>query len=109
LLIGAAIVLPAAWIVEGPPPAISGGTLALLGLLGLVPTAGANILRVMVIRSAGPTFMSLVNYIVPVWAVVLGALVLAEPLPPALLGGLALILAGVFLSQWGALRRLFAA
>lgn len=107
LLIGAAVVLPAAWIVEGPPPAVSGQTLAVLAVLGLVPTAGANILRVMVIRTAGPTFMSLVNYIVPVWSVVLGALVLSEALPPALLGALTLILAGVLLSQWGALKRLF--
>ena len=107
LLIGAAVVLPAAWIVEGPPPAVSGQTLAVLAVLGLVPTAGANILRVMVIRTAGPTFMSLVNYIVPVWSVVLGALILSEALPPALLGALALILTGVLLSQWGALKRLF--
>lgn len=107
LIIGAAMVIPAAWIVEGPPPPVDGQTLAVLALLGLVPTAGANILRVVVIRTAGPTFMSLVNYIVPVWSVVLGALVLSEPLPPSLLWALALILAGVFLSQWGALRRLF--
>lgn len=107
LLIGAAMVIPAAWIVEGPPPAISGQTLAVLAVLGLIPTAGANILRVMLIRTAGPTFMSLVNYIVPVCSVVLGALVLAEPLPPSLVSALALILAGVFLSQWGALKRLF--
>lgn len=107
LIIGAAMVIPAALIVEGPPPAIDGQTLAVLALLGLVPTAGANILRVVVIRSAGPTFMSLTNYIVPVCSVVLGALVLSEPLPPSLLWALALILAGVFLSQWGALQRLF--
>jgi drug/metabolite transporter (DMT)-like permease len=107
LIIGAAMVLPAAWIVEGPPPSVDGQTLAVLALLGLVPTAAANILRVVVIRSAGPTFMSLTNYIVPVCSVVLGALVLSEPLPPSLLWALALILAGVFLSQWGALQRLF--
>ena len=107
LIIGAAMVLPAAWIVEGPPPGVDGQTLAVLALLGLVPTAGANILRVVVIRTAGPTFMSLTNYIVPVWSVVLGAWILSEPLPPSLLWALALILAGVFLSQWGALRRLF--
>ncbi|TBX24470.1 DMT family transporter [Nioella sediminis] len=107
LIIGAAMVLPAAWIVEGPPPAVDGQTLAVLALLGLVPTAAANILRVVVIRTAGPTFMSLTNYIVPVCSVVLGALVLSEPLPPSLLWALALILAGVFLSQWGALQRLF--
>lgn len=107
LIIGAAMVIPAAWIVEGPPPPVTWQTLAVLAVLGLIPTAGANILRVMVIRTAGPTFMSLVNYIVPVWSVVLGALVLSEPLPPSLLAALALILAGVFLSQWGALKRLF--
>ena len=107
LIIGAAMVLPAAWIVEGPPPSVDGQTLAVLALLGLVPTAAANILRVVVIRTAGPTFMSLTNYIVPVCSVVLGALVLSEPLPPSLLWALALILAGVFLSQWGALQRLF--
>ncbi|WP_240661412.1 DMT family transporter [Nioella ostreopsis] len=107
LIIGAAMVIPAALMVEGPPPAVDGQTLAVLALLGLVPTAAANILRVVVIRSAGPTFMSLTNYVVPVCSVVLGALVLSEPLQPSLLWALALILAGVFLSQWGALRRLF--
>lgn len=107
LIIGAVMVIPVAWIVEGPPPPVDGQTLAVLALLGLVPTAGANILRVVVIRTAGPTFMSLTNYIVPVCSVILGALILSEPLPPSLLLAMALILAGVFLSQWGALRRLF--
>ena len=79
----------------------------MLAFLGLVPTAFANLLRVLVVRSAGPVFMSLVNYQVPVWSVVLGALILAEPLPPSLLYAMALILAGVGLSQYGALRRLF--
>jgi drug/metabolite transporter (DMT)-like permease len=81
--------------------------LFVLAFLGLVPTAAANLLRVTVVRSAGPVFMSLVNYQVPVWSVVLGALLLSEPLPPALIGAMALILAGVALSQFGALRRLF--
>jgi drug/metabolite transporter (DMT)-like permease len=51
--------------------------------------------------------MSLVNYQVPVWSVVLGGLILSEPLPPSLLTALALILCGVGLSQYGALSRLF--
>ncbi|MDG1168265.1 MAG: EamA family transporter, partial [Sulfitobacter sp.] len=58
---------------------------------------------------AGPVFMSLVNYQVPLWSVVLGALILSEPLPPSLLYAMLLILIGVGLSQYGALRRLFAA
>lgn len=100
LIIGAGIVLPAAWAVEGPPPLPPRDTLIALAVLGLIPTAGANLLRILVIRTAGPTFMSLTNYQVPVWSVIFGALILNEPLPPSLLGALVLILAGVALSQW---------
>lgn len=109
LLIGSAFSLPFALIAEGTPSMPTGNTLIVLAFLGLVPTAGANLLRVVVVRSAGPVFMSLVNYQVPVWSVVLGALILSEPLPPALLYGMGLILAGVGLSQYGALSRLFRA
>ena len=105
-LIGSAIVIPAAVIVEGPPPLPDGHTLLVLAFLGLVPTAAASYLRVIVVRSAGPVFMSLVGYQVPLWSVILGALVLGEALPPSLLGALALILSGVALSQFGAFRRL---
>ncbi|MDW3182225.1 DMT family transporter [Roseobacter sp.] len=107
LLIGATIVLPMAWIVEGPPPLPDRKTITVVVLLGLIPTAAANLLRVLVVRGAGPVFMSLTNYQVPIWSVVLGALILGEPLPPSLLWALVLILAGVGLSQYGALRRLF--
>ncbi len=107
LIVGACISLPLAFVMEGPPPAPSLQILGVLAFLGLVPTAGANFLRVLVVRSAGPVFMSLVNYQVPVWSVVLGALILGEALPQSLLLAMALILLGVGLSQYGALRRLF--
>ena len=51
--------------------------------------------------------MSLVNYQVPVWSVVLGAILLAEPLPASLIWAMAFILSGVGLSQYGAITRLF--
>lgn len=107
LAIGACIVLPTALIIEGAPPVPPSETLFWLALLGLVPTAAANLLRVLVIRSAGPVFMGLVNYQVPLWSVLLGALFLSEPLPRSLLLAMALILGGMGLSQYGALRRLF--
>ncbi len=106
LYIGATIVIPLAFIVEGPPTWPPHDALIALIVLALIPTAGANMLRVMVIRSAGPTFMSLTNYQVPVWSVLLGWLILKEPLPGSMLAALVLILSGVFLSQWGAIRRL---
>ncbi|WP_299740622.1 DMT family transporter [uncultured Roseobacter sp.] len=107
LLIGAVLVIPIALIVEGSPPLPDTKTLVVVAILGLIPTAAANLLRVQVVRSAGPVFMSLTNYQVPIWSVVLGAALLGEPLPQSLLWALALILAGVGLSQYGALRRLF--
>lgn len=108
LIIAALITVPLALINEGPPPLPDTDTLLVIGFLGLVPTAAANMLRVLVIRSAGPVFMSLTNYQVPVWSVLMGAWLLGEPLPASLLLALALILSGVGLSQFGALRRLFA-
>jgi drug/metabolite transporter (DMT)-like permease len=92
---------------EGPPPIPTKQTLIILAFLGLVPTAGANLIRVLLIRSAGPVFMSLTNYQVPMWSVILGILVLGEPVHNSLFIALILILCGVGLSQYGALRRLF--
>ncbi|WP_299029171.1 DMT family transporter [uncultured Sulfitobacter sp.] len=107
LIIGAIMTVPLAWAIEGPPPIPTPQVIGVLAFLGLIPTAGANFLRVLVVRSAGPVFMSLVNYQVPVWSVVLGALILGEALPKSLLLAMSLILLGVGLSQYGALRRLF--
>ncbi|MDC0738093.1 DMT family transporter [Cognatishimia sp. SS12] len=109
LWFGALVILPAALLAEGLPGAIDRRTALVIVVLGCASTAIANYLRVLVVREAGPTFMSLTNYQVPIWAVVMGALVLGEPLPPTLLMALALILSGVALSQYGALRRLFGA
>ncbi|MBU2983456.1 EamA family transporter [Lentibacter algarum] len=107
LVFGTIFVIPIALIVEGPPQMPDTRTLMIVAFLGLVPTAAATYLRVYVIRSAGPVFMSLTNYQVPIWSVVLGAFFLSEPLPASLLLALVLILSGVALSQYGALRRLF--
>ena len=106
LVIATCMTVPLALSVEGVPPLPAPKILGVLAFLGLVPTAAANFLRVLVVRSAGPVFMSLVNYQVPVWSVCLGALILHEPLPPTLLWSLALILGGVAISQFSSLRRL---
>ena len=107
LLIGAVVVIPLAFVMEGPPPMPEPFILAVVVFLGLVPTAAANVLRVLVVRTAGPVFMSIVNYMVPLWSVILGALILSEPVPSSLLWAMLLILAGVGLSQFGAFSRLF--
>ncbi len=107
LIFGSFVVIPIAVVQHGPPPMPPLEGLALVALLGLVPTAGANLLRIVVIRSAGPVFMSLTNYQVPLWSVVFGVTLMGEPLPGSMIWATLLILSGVALSQLGALQRLF--
>lgn len=100
MLIGAVAIIPIAWVAEGPPPRLDQETFFWLALLGLVPTAGANLLRVIVVRGAGPVFMSLTNYQVPIWSVILGAIILGEQLEWTLFVSLVLVLLGLALSQY---------
>jgi drug/metabolite transporter (DMT)-like permease len=99
LLTGSALILPVALLADGwplhPPPAALAGVI----YLGIFPTAIATIILVYVVQSAGPSFQSLVNYQVPVWAVLLGIVVLGETLPAQFVAALALILAGLAISQ----------
>ncbi len=104
LLIGALLIVPVALSIEGMPthvPLKQG--LALL-FLGIFPTAIATLLLVKVVNSAGPTFLSLVNYQVPIWAVVFGMVFLSEALPPSFVTALLLILAGLAIAQTKAKR-----
>jgi drug/metabolite transporter (DMT)-like permease len=107
LVIGSAMLLPAMLVVEGVPGWVPGWPGWAILFLGLVPTGLAALLRVSVIRSAGATFMTLVNYQVPVWSMIFGVWVLSEALPLRFFAALALILTGLAISQWEGLRRLF--
>ncbi len=100
LLVATLVIVPVAVLVDSPLSwSPSGGSLAAIAWLGLVPTAAATILYFRLVASAGPTFLSLVNYPVPVVAVATGALVYTERLGGTALAGLALILSGIWLSQ----------
>lgn len=99
LILAAAIILPIALIVESAPGTASMPAMLGLAFLGLFTTALATIILVTVINSAGPSFLSLVNYQVPIWAVVFGIVLLGESLPAQFLYALGLIIAGMAISQ----------
>lgn len=105
MIVGAITTVPIAWAIDGPPPMPDRETFLALAVLGLIPTAAANFLRTVLIRSAGPSFLGLVNYIVPVISTAMGAAVLGEALPPTLLLALVVILGGMAISQWESLVR----
>ena len=81
------------------PP--TGAALAAILFLGLLSTGLATVLYFRLIQGPGPTFVSLVNYIVPGWAVLAGALVLGEELSLHVFAGLAMILASLAVSEFG--------
>lgn len=101
LIVASIMSLPAAAV---NLPAIStpsiGAALALV-TLGLLATGFATLLYFRVIQGPGPTFLSLVNYLVPAWAVIAGAVFLDESLSTSVFVGLALILCGIALSEIG--------
>ena len=106
LLIGSIWVVLWALAIEGAPPKVSKDTLFILILLGLLPTAIANFIRVVLIREAGPVFLGITNYIVPLWAAMVGALVLNETLPIEFYVAAVITITGIYISQMTALRAL---
>ena len=75
-------------------------SLALL-FLGLLATGFAALLYFRLVQGPGPTFLSFVNYLVPAWAVIAGAVFLDESLSLTVFVGLAMILAGIGFSEFG--------
>ena len=106
LVVGSMVLIPAMLLVEGLPGPATPVQMAAIVFLGLFPTALAALLRVTVIRSAGSVFMTLVNYQVPLWSVLFGAVILSETLPLRFFAALALILTGLAVSQWSSLKKL---
>jgi drug/metabolite transporter (DMT)-like permease len=91
LIMAALITVPLALALESPLAAVPSLTgMAAVLYLGLVPTALATVMLLTVIGSAGPSFLSMVNYQVPLWAVVFGVTFLGETPSPRL--GIALVM-----------------
>ncbi len=74
------------------------GYLAVVGL-GLLPTAAATVIVYRLMARTGPSFVSYSNYLVPVFAVMLGAALLGETLHWNVLAALLLVLAGIAVSR----------
>lgn len=74
--------------------------------LGVVCTATAFLVFFALVREVGPVRAPLFTYVNPVVALVLGAIVLAEPLTPGLVIGFPLIVVGCWLAATGGRFRL---
>ena len=88
-----------ALLTSGVPERISSTSLSGVIFLALFPTGLATILLTILIRRAGPPFLSLVNYQVPVWAVLIGAVILSETILSHFITSLLVILGGLAMAQ----------
>ncbi|MGP9789411.1 DMT family transporter [Roseinatronobacter sp. NSM] len=105
LWMASVLMVPAALWHEGVPALPAARPLLALLFLGLLPTGLATLLKISIIRSAGPGFLAQVNYHVPVWSVLLGVMILSEDLSPRILLALGIIISGLLVSRSKVLQR----
>jgi drug/metabolite transporter (DMT)-like permease len=77
---------------EGP---FTAGAIFAVIWLGLLGSGAAYLIFFRILRNWGATRTSLVAYLLPIWGIVLGALVLSEPIDVRLIAGTALVIAGI--------------
>jgi len=110
MLAGSVIMLP----LGGPAlpeqlAAAAPGPLAAMLALAVVATAIATVVFLKLVTLAGPSFTSFINYLIPIWALLMGMIFLGEEPEPTALLALALILSGIGLSEVGSRRMIGAA
>ena len=101
LVTAAVVAVPLALVADRPwelPMPATGSLLALV-VLALLCTSAAFLILFRLLATTGATFVSLLNYLAPVFGVFWGALLLGESLGLDTLGALALIMIGLALAQ----------
>lgn len=96
MLLPIALWLDAPWTLDPSP-----GALAALLALAIGPTAIATIMILIIVSRQGASFLSQINFMVPVFGMLFGVVLLDESLPANAYLALAVILTGIALSRWG--------
>ncbi|MFT5504105.1 MAG: drug/metabolite transporter (DMT)-like permease [Gammaproteobacteria bacterium] len=104
VLIAATLFLLPIWLWNSPlqTPSISPASMMSVIWLGIGPTGIATVLLFVVIERAGPTFLSTINYLIPVVAFFAGAYLLAEPVSWHSIVALVTILGGIGITRFRA-------
>jgi drug/metabolite transporter (DMT)-like permease len=101
-----AIILPAAWLIEGPLPLPHApATWAAIGYYAVIATALAYLMYYRVLAMAGAGNLMLVTLLIAPVAILLGAVVLNEALLPHAYAGFALLAAGLIVLNGRGLRQ----
>jgi drug/metabolite transporter (DMT)-like permease len=104
MLVGGLVLLPFG-LAQAPTERPDTEAIASVLALALLGTAMAQLVLYRMLRLHGSAKVSLVTYLMPAFALAYGAVLLDEPITASVLGGLALILAGVALASGARLFR----
>jgi drug/metabolite transporter (DMT)-like permease len=99
LTVGAFVLVLAGPVIARQPATFTPGVVASVLVLGVLSTGAAYVLNYRLIQDEGATTASMANYLTPIVAVALGALILGEPVSWNLFVGGALILLGVAVAE----------
>lgn len=104
VMICASLIMLPIWLLQSTPgfDELSLRSINSVVWLGIGPTAIATLILFAVIERAGPTFLSTINYMIPVVAFFAGAYVLSEPVEWSSILALAIILSGIALTRFRA-------
>ncbi len=105
MIVGALIMLPIG-IYDLPAQVMNASNKGLIAAIALavLASAVAPVVFLKLISAAGPSFVAFINYLIPLWAVAIGILLLGEEPRWTALAALALILSGLALSEIGGKR-----
>lgn len=100
VLIMASLIMFPLWLIAGPANNnASQDSMVAVIWLGIAPTGIATIVLFWVVDRAGPTFLSTINYLIPVVAFLCGAWLLAEPVSWLHFVALGAILGGIGITR----------
>ncbi|MEM9278441.1 MAG: DMT family transporter [Pseudomonadota bacterium] len=100
LLVSAMMLLPFSLLLDQPwNLSVSGTTILSLVVLGIVPTAIGTLMLFAIVVRQGASFLSQINFLVPIFGVFWAILFLGEVLPPNAAFALLIILAGVAIAR----------
>ncbi len=100
MAVSTAMMVPFSLVLDQPWTLVLGAdALAVLAVLGILHTAIGTLIMLALVRRQGASFFSQINFMIPLFGVLFGALVLLERPPPNAYGALAIILLGVAVAR----------
>ena len=101
-MVGAAIMIPVALAIDTPfDLSVSAKTALAWAALGIFPSGVAYLIFFRLVRQVSATQASMVTYLIPITAILLGVFVLDETVSSSSFGGLALIVFGIWVVNGG--------